>query len=114
AIRVQQDGGKINPGPATIEIKDASEIRVFVDLRTNYTLDDPASTAQHTLRAAIGRGADSILSDHISDYQHLFQRVHFKLGGTSIGEGLPTDLRLQRVRNRQPDPGFYPLFFQYN
>lgn len=47
---------------------------------------------------------------HQKDYQALFSKVDIGLGETP---DLPTDERLQRLKEGEDDPALYALFFQY-
>lgn len=53
---------------------------------------------------------ESFLAEHIKDYQHLYNRVDLFLGEQL---GIPTDERLQKLREGNEDSGLFALFFQY-
>ncbi len=50
--------------------------------------------------------------NHRKDYQKLFDRMDMSLGGSNL-EHLPTDERLQRLRDGGSDNGLYALYFQF-
>ncbi|MDP9042128.1 MAG: glycoside hydrolase family 95 protein, partial [Bacteroidota bacterium] len=52
-----------------------------------------------------------LLSDHVSAYQHYFNRVKLDLGITK-SVNMPTDIRLKNF-NKEDDPQFAALYFQY-
>lgn len=47
---------------------------------------------------------------HVQDYQHIFNRVELDLGAQS---DLPTDQRLENLRQGGEDNGLFALYFQY-
>ena len=47
---------------------------------------------------------------HVQDYQHIFNRVELDLGEQS---DLPTDQRLENLRQGKADNGLFALYFQY-
>ena len=49
---------------------------------------------------------------HVADYRELFNRVTIDLG-TSHNADLPTDQRLRRIRDGEPDPGLVATYFQF-
>lgn len=114
AIRVKQEGGMVEIGSQSLQIKSATEIVLFLDIQTNYKQANPTAIVQNNLKAADKKGLRRMHADHIRDYQHLFRRVQFRLEANSKGALLPTDERLDWVKKKQQDPAFYALFFQYN
>lgn len=53
---------------------------------------------------------EQVKREHIADYQELYQRVELYLGEQPQ---LPTDKRLERLKQGQEDNGLYGLYFQY-
>jgi len=49
---------------------------------------------------------------HLKEYQHIFDRVKLSLGSDSL-TNLPTDVRVDQVRNGGADNGLIALYFQY-
>lgn len=114
AIRVKQQGGRVEIESQSLQIKGASEILLYIDIQTNYKQVNPAAKVQNNLKIAVKKGGRRILADHIIDYRQLFERVRFTLEGQLQTALLPTNERLDWVKKEQTDPGFYSLFFQFN
>ena len=74
----------------------------------NYGADNLAS-----LQHVAGKSYQALRDEHREDYQALFQRVTFDLGGESRDD-LPTDVRLRDYANGMADAGLEELFFQYD
>lgn len=53
---------------------------------------------------------EQVKREHIADYQELYQRVELYLGEQPQ---LPTDKRLERLKQGQEDNGLYGLYFHY-
>lgn len=60
--------------------------------------------------SSIDKSYEEIKKTHISDYRTLFDRVDISLGNPSE---LPTDKRLENLKNDMEDNDLYALFFQY-
>ena len=55
-----------------------------------------------------------LLDNHLNEYRQLFSRVEFNLGEEVLNkEELPTDERLERLRNGEEDLGLITLYFHY-
>lgn len=52
----------------------------------------------------------ALYSAHMQDYRHLFDRMTLDLGEQREE---PTNVRLERLRAGEQDPGLYALYFQY-
>lgn len=59
---------------------------------------------------AVTKSYEEQKAAHIKDYRELFDRVKLDLGEV---KGLPTDQRLQCLKEGKDDPDLYALFFQY-
>lgn len=88
-IRVTHEGGTVTATKNEIEIKDAKEFTIYLTCDTDF---DPLATNHLTgdakavetdvntvLDNAVKKGFDAIKTDHVADYQALFNRVNFKL-----------------------------------
>lgn len=73
---------------------------------------DAVAEAEGFLARARGRGFDSLLDEHLRDYQRLFGRVTLSLGKPSTNAALPTDERLLR-NEKEPDHALAGLYFQF-
>lgn len=113
-LHLQIKDGTTKPGEKSLQIKDATEIRLFFDLQTNYKLANPAAVVNATLHSATRKKIAVLQKLHVTDYNRLFGRVHFNLKGPLSDAMLPTDERLRSLKEGQPDISIYPLFFQFN
>ena len=53
---------------------------------------------------------ETLEREHLEDYQRLYRRVELSLGEDV---DLPTDVRLQRLKDGGDDPALFALYYQY-
>lgn len=104
-------------------IKNASEILLFVSAATSFNGFDKCpdsqgkdehQLAENPIKKASAKKYDSLLKEHIADFQHLFNRVSLKLNEKEADKSnLPTDTRLEEYAKGEKDAGLEALFFQY-
>ncbi|MDY7221501.1 glycoside hydrolase family 95 protein [Halalkalibacterium halodurans] len=73
---------------------------------------DPAVPVQNALATAAGFTYGELKQRHLKEYHALYSRVKIHLGA-SEADSLPTDERLERIRQGEGDPGLAALYFQY-
>ncbi len=98
----------------SISVKNQKEITILISLATSFVDFKSMPVAD-----ALGRAKDKLsniksfedmLSEHTADFSALFDRVDFTLEG---GSDLPTDERLEAVKNGARDDALIALLFQY-
>ncbi len=118
---VTATGGRVASMPTSIEVVEADEAVILIDVRTSFAGYDVhpylngkefECACEDNIKHAAGKMYDTILSAHISDYRSYYDRVELDLG-ESEASTLPTDKRLNRFREVQEDPSLYTLLFQY-
>jgi alpha-L-fucosidase 2 len=120
-LRAIAQDGSISASANALQVKRASAVTLLLSAATSYRGfdrspgkdgNDPAPIAASRLAAASGKAYESLLRDHIHDYQRLFRRVSVDLG-TSPADALklPTEERVRRLG--ADDPGLVALHFQY-
>ncbi|MBB4804516.1 alpha-L-fucosidase 2 [Flavobacterium nitrogenifigens] len=115
--------GEITSEGNKLVIKNASEILLFVSAATSFNgfnkCPDSEGKDEHKLAEApikkvTSKNYDSLLKEHIADFQNFFKRVSFKLNEKeSDKSNIPTDLRLEKYAKGEKDSGLEALFFQY-
>ena len=119
SVAVQLEGGVLQAQENALKIEGASEVILILAAATSFNgfdgpLDtrDPNAICNAVLEAAQNKDWDELRSTHVADYQKLFARVSLDLGGNEKSE-IPTDERLQNVKNGQDDPQLASLYFQF-
>lgn len=123
-MRVLSTDGVVTPAvqdSATgFSIVNARKITLILTAATDYDLSrldtnpalDPLSICQRLLSEASRRNPAQLRAAHEKDHRGYFDRVSFSLGGTDP-EDLPTDQRLELVKQGKIDHGLIPLYYQY-
>lgn len=87
-MRVEADGGTVSQAENGIDIAGANSMTVFLRGMTNY---DPSNDSyiynadllpdnvENTVNKAAKKGWDEVLSDHVADYKHFYDRVNLTL-----------------------------------
>ena len=91
------------------EVYDATELTVYITIRSDFFGDDILEWCKSRLVAAIELGYDAVKARHIEDYKGYFDRVSLDLLGEDR-ENVPTDERLKDAAN---DPKLAELYFDY-
>ncbi|NLM39582.1 MAG: glycoside hydrolase family 95 protein [Firmicutes bacterium] len=119
-VHVSCTGGSLKAGTDHLIIEDAAEVVITLTADTGfcgYSESDFRRGAQvmyHCVKHAQEITAipyDQLLQEHINDFRSLFDRVRIYLGPGP--DELPTDERLQKVKEGTLDKGLVALYFQY-
>ena len=104
-----------------INIKEASSVTLVLVANTSFNgFDKEPGTegkdeellCKSQLKSLEDKSYEEIESNHIDDYRKLFNRVEFCLGNDDYSY-LPTNERLERLKNNKEDLGLISLYFQY-
>lgn len=126
-IRMVVKGGSFSNKGGALAASGADEVVFYLsadtDYRMNYDPDfgdpkayvgvEPLVTTERWMKAALAKGYDALLDEHISDYSSLFGRVDLSLGGNSAPVDLSTPERLEHYRSGASDPGLEELYYQF-
>lgn len=111
-VRAVNEGGQLYTLGDNLLVENADAVTLYLNAETSFRHHDPELVCRDKINQAVDKGFDGVLADHIADYQALFGRVELCLGGTE-NDFLPTDERLQRVREGHEDHSLVSLYFQY-
>ena len=121
-VRILAEGGSVIGGGSTITVAGANVATLLLSAGTSFNGPDkspgragrdPTAEAIRPLAAASPRPYADLLARHLADHRQLFRRVRLDLGRVAEAEALPTDERLARFAQGQPDPGLATLLYQY-
>jgi alpha-L-fucosidase 2 len=121
-VRALAEGGQVRCDAENLIVTGADAATLIVAAGTSFNGFEkspgregcnPTLIASTHLASAGKRTWDDLLSRHLADYQSLFRRVSLDLGAAAGANELPTDERLKRFAQGQPDPGLSTLVFQY-
>jgi len=115
--------GEISSEGDRLVIKNASEILLFVSAATSFNGFDKCPDSQGKdehkfaeapIKKVAGKKYDSLLKEHIADFQKFFNRISLKLNEKETSKSdLPTDIRLEQYAKGEKDAGLEALFFQF-
>ena len=116
-LQVETKGGKVESKGDSLSITGANTATFFLSAATSYvhqtdTSGNPHALCEDYLTNIDTKSYATIRAEHIAEHQSLFQRVNLDLGSTNA-ENLPTDERLNTVKEGASDPGLVALYFQY-
>jgi alpha-L-fucosidase 2 len=119
-LLVLHEGGEIRPKGDKIEFYHADAVTWILDAGTDFVQDRgkhwqgalPHEAIARRIEAAARQPFVALVSEHISEYRSLFDRVALDLGADAAKSALPTDQRLVNLK-AGPDHGLEALLFQY-
>jgi alpha-L-fucosidase 2 len=119
-LRAEAVNGSITTNDKTLTVQNADALVLRFTAVTDYDrskLDfdhaiDIAGLAHEKLNAAAQQDYASLKRRHVQEQAAMFNRVSLDLTGGPI-ESMPTDERLQAVKQGQSDPALVSLLFQY-
>ena len=112
-LKVVAKEGEITTGDSILSVRNANEVTIYADLRTDYKEPDYLNVCKETTEKASARTFVSIQKEHQADYAPLFKRVSLTLGAKPEATREPTDKRWMAVKQGRDDADLQALFFQY-
>jgi len=126
-VAAQPEGGTIRLIGESLLVEKADAVTLLLSAATTFRYADPDTACRSMVHAAARKQYEQLKREHISEYRSLFSTLSLSLsaedsltgldGGSScageLSTSLPTDERLQRVRDGADDPDLVSLFFQY-
>ena len=112
-LRVASESGTINPNNGELALQGVKKAKLLIVGNTSFYYDQQYEQKNiETLARTTTKSFESLLRTHIIDYQGLYARVDLDLGGKEL-DSLPTDRRLQRMKDGFDDPDLAAKLFQY-
>ena len=109
-LAARLEGGQLHNEGGAMRIDGAHAVTLVLAAATSYRGEEPLAATRETL--ATLPGYPELRAAHLEDHRGLIRRVDLALG-EAPGPDLPTDARLERVRNGESDPALAALYFQY-
>jgi alpha-L-fucosidase 2 len=105
-------GGQLASEGDHLEVKGADSVTITIVAATDYRAKDLTQACERD-RATSQRLYATLRAEHVADHQRLFRRVKLELPADATAGALPTDERLERVRQGAVDEDLLALYFQY-
>lgn len=94
-------------------VSKANAVTLLLAASTNYRGNDPQAICERQIKQAAAQSYAKLREAHVADYQSLFNRVELELGDSSELSQLPTDKRLERVKQGSEDHQLIAQYFQF-
>jgi len=109
-------GGTVTSDSGVLTVADATAVTLLIDCATCYRFpagDDAMRAAvDRNLKAASVRPYGELKARHVADHQRFFRRAEIRLG-EDANAGVPTDQRVQHIKDGGEDVGLLPIYFQF-
>lgn len=109
-VMVVNQGGELETKDGKMSFKNCDGLMILVDAGTDYLnqreqgwkQEHPHQRISDRLNKASKKSFDDLLTEHVADYQKLYQRVNLNLGDSPQDAlALPTPSRVDRYRGRK-------------
>jgi alpha-L-fucosidase 2 len=115
-IRFKTEGGTTAGSGESVSITGANAVTVYISIATNFVnyadiSGDETKRTTDYMNKVWPKKYDGLLKDHITAYQHFFNRVQLDLGSTDSVKH-PTDIRVRDFAHGN-DPQLVALYFQF-
>ncbi len=112
ALKVNHQGGAVVRGDGFLEFKDVQSATLYLVNSSSYYVSDISGHNEQILSELAQLETPALLAAHIADHRALFDRVNLRFVDAQP-DSLPTNVRLQRIKEGNVDPGLEALLFQY-
>jgi len=117
-LTAKSNNGTVNFEGEKLIVKNADEVVLYLTASTDYVLDYPnykgrdyVNITKNNLEKAKDLGFNTLLKNHIAEYQKYFNRVELDLN-TGL-DTVATDLRIEKFKKDNSDLHLTELLFQY-
>ncbi|MCH4552556.1 glycoside hydrolase family 95 protein [Aestuariibaculum lutulentum] len=112
ALKVINEKGTVLTTQDYIELKNVKKATLYIVNNSSYYFDDYKKQNQKDLKAIDSKSFDDIKKVHIKDYQEFYSRVKLQINQEDFSS-IPTDQRIEAVKNGNIDTGLETLLFNY-
>ncbi len=114
AVMVRSKGGKVKAYGSSLVCTGCDQVTVAVTCRTSYRHKDHKELCLKDAEKVLAKNYEDVKKAHIADYRSFYDRCRLDLCDNSGGSaGLPTDKRLENVRNGGEDNKLAELYFNF-
>ena len=111
-LKVRTESGSIQAKNGELILKDVKKATLLIVCNTSFYHENYKEKNTETLSLLEHLSFEDLLNNHIRDYQKLYKRVDFDMGGHEL-DSLATDKRLERIKEGYDDPDFAAKLFQF-
>ncbi len=111
-LRIANDGGEVISHDGYLELRNVKKANIYLVSNTSFYHENFQQQNREEMAALLALDPDSLMEEHVRAHRALYSRVTFSLD-LPCPDTLPTDVRLERVRQGAQDPGLEALLFRY-
>ena len=116
--KVSAVGGEVLSEGDKITVNNADVVTIVYVAATSFenakdVSGDPVSKVNNYLSGTEGKSFENLYQRHVDDYSELFSRVSLDLGSAPENDTIPTNERLNRVKDGGTDPVLTEQVFQF-
>jgi alpha-L-fucosidase 2 len=111
-LRIINSGGKIKKGKDYLELKKVKKATFYLVSNSSYYHENYSQQNKNDLAAVEGKDFILLHRAHVRDHREFYNRVKFELTDNSL-DNIPTDERIERIKQGGMDLGLETLLFQY-
>ena len=119
-LKAKLKGGQQSILNNQLVVKNADEVILYLTASTDYLPEYPVykgrdykKNSRDNLDKAFAKDFFKMKQMHLADYQKYFKRVSLQLADESMEDNLPTDVRLNKIKETKDDHYLAQLYFQY-
>jgi alpha-L-fucosidase 2 len=116
-VKALAEGGSVHGTEDSLQIANARAVTLLITAATDFGERDEAGMAAacaRNLQGAATRPYRELRAEHVADYRKYARRAEIRLlDGTDPLRNVPTDKRLERVKDGGEDAGLLETYFQY-
>ncbi|WP_418603184.1 glycosyl hydrolase family 95 catalytic domain-containing protein [Hwangdonia sp.] len=111
-LKVKNDSGSIAVENGELVLKNVNKAILYLVCNTSFYHENYKEKTLENLASIENKSFDELFKRHQKDYQKLYNRVAFNLGGTAL-DSIPTDKRLKRIKAGEDDPDLAAKLFKF-
>ena len=111
-LKAFADDGRITSENGILQLENVSRATLYLIVNTSFYHENYKAENRKQWKSLSGKTFDEILETHLQDYQDLYNRVELNAGGKAL-QSLPTDERIERVRDGGTDTDLEAMLFQF-
>lgn len=111
-LKVKNNSGSVTSKNGELELRGVKKATILLVGSTSFYHKNFKQQNRQTLALAENKSFENLLKRHIKNYQKLFNRMDFDLGGHAL-DAVATDKRLKSMKEGADDPDMVAKLFQY-
>ncbi|MCM2676251.1 glycosyl hydrolase family 95 catalytic domain-containing protein [Alkalicoccobacillus plakortidis] len=113
-LKAIPEGGHVYTIGNRLVVNEVHSLTLVLVAATTFRHKEPEQWCQEQIDRVILKPYDQLLSDHIQDYQSLYSKMDLELFDSDKSlRTLPTDQRLQRIKDGKIDNGLMNVYFHF-